>query len=34
MLGEHKKSDYITRLIDIEYERSAECPNWKMKKAL
>jgi len=27
-LGEHKKSDYITRMIDIEYDAKAKCPNW------
>lgn len=26
---EHKKEDYITKLIDIDYDPNAECPLWK-----
>jgi len=28
-LWEYKKSDYITRMIDIEYDKKAKCPNWE-----
>lgn len=27
-LMDYKKSDYITRMIDIEYDEKAECVNW------
>jgi putative DNA primase/helicase len=27
-LREHRSSDYITKLISIEYDPSAECPRW------
>ncbi len=27
-LREHRREDYITRLIDVQYQESAECPAW------
>jgi len=27
-LENHNKSDYITRIIDLEYDEKADCPNW------
>lgn len=27
-LVEHKKSNYITRLIELDYDEKASCPNW------
>lgn len=28
-LQEHNRKDYITRLVNVEYNPGAECPNWK-----
>lgn len=28
ILEKHRKEDYITRIVDIEYDEKALCPNW------